>query len=377
MRSIDNPSHDREVGIADATQDTTRIDDVRIGAVRPLISPALLQDELPVEPTVQALVERTRIDIGNILHGRDDRLVAVVGPCSIHDHDQALEYAHRLKAVADELREDLLIVMRVYFEKPRTTVGWKGYINDPRLDGSFRINEGLRAARRLLLDINALGLPAATEFLDLLGPQYIADLIAWGAIGARTTESQSHRQLASGLSCPVGFKNGTDGRVQIAADAIVAARANHAFMGMTKMGMAAIFETRGNQDAHVILRGGKNGPNYDAQSVEACCAVLKAAGLREQVMIDCSHANSGKSHERQIDVANDIAEQLADGERRIVGVMVESHLEAGRQDLKPGVPLRYGVSITDACLSWAQTEPVLEVLAQAVRRRRSAGARAS
>lgn len=375
MRSIDNPSHDREVGIADGTQDTTRIDDVRIGAVRPLISPALLQDELPVEPSVQSLVERTRIDIGNILHGRDDRLVAVVGPCSIHDHDQALEYAHRLKAVADELREDLLIVMRVYFEKPRTTVGWKGYINDPRLDGSFRINEGLRAARRLLLDVNGLGLPAATEFLDLLGPQYIADLIAWGAIGARTTESQSHRQLASGLSCPVGFKNGTDGRVQIAADAIVAARANHAFMGMTKMGMAAIFETRGNQDAHVILRGGKSGPNYDAQSVEACCAVLKSAGLREQVMIDCSHANSGKSHERQIDVANDIAEQLADGERRIVGVMVESHLEAGRQDLKPGVPLRYGVSITDACLSWAQTEPVLEVLAQAVRRRRSASAR--
>jgi 3-deoxy-7-phosphoheptulonate synthase len=377
MRSIDNPTHDREVGVADATQDTTRIDDVRIGAVRPLISPALLQDELPVEPAVQSLVERARIDIGHILHGRDDRLVAVVGPCSIHDHDQALEYAHRLKAVADELRDDLLIVMRVYFEKPRTTVGWKGYINDPRLDGSFRINEGLRAARRLLLDINGLGLPAATEFLDLLGPQYIADLIAWGAIGARTTESQSHRQLASGLSCPVGFKNGTDGRAQIAADAIVAARASHAFMGMTKMGMAAIFETRGNQDAHVILRGGKNGPNYDAQSVEQCCAVLKSAGLREQVMIDCSHANSGKSHERQIDVANDIAQQLADGERRIIGVMVESHLEAGRQDLKPGVPLRYGVSITDACLSWAQTEPVLEVLAEAVRRRRGVVARAS
>jgi 3-deoxy-7-phosphoheptulonate synthase len=372
MRNIDNPSNDREVGVADATQDTTRIDDVRIGAVRPLISPALLQDELPVPEAVQTLVERTRVEIGDILHGRSDRLVAVVGPCSIHDHDQALEYAQRLKAVADELREDLLIVMRVYFEKPRTTVGWKGYINDPRLDGSFRINEGLRAARRLLLDINGIGLPAATEFLDLLGPQYIADLIAWGAIGARTTESQSHRQLASGLSCPIGFKNGTDGRVQIAADAIVAARANHAFMGMTKMGMAAIFETRGNHDGHVILRGGKNGPNYDAKSVEACCAVLGAAGLREQVMIDCSHANSGKAHERQIDVANDIAAQLCGGEQRIVGVMVESHLEAGRQDLKPGVPLRYGVSITDACLSWAQTEPVLETLAQAVRQRRNA-----
>jgi 3-deoxy-7-phosphoheptulonate synthase len=372
MRNIDNPSNDREVGVADATQDTTRIDDVRIGAVRPLISPALLQDELPVPEAVQTLVERTRVEIGDILHGRGDRLVAVVGPCSIHDHDQALEYAQRLKAVADELREDLLIVMRVYFEKPRTTVGWKGYINDPRLDGSFRINEGLRAARRLLLAINGIGLPAATEFLDLLGPQYIADLIAWGAIGARTTESQSHRQLASGLSCPIGFKNGTDGRVQIAADAIVAARANHAFMGMTKMGMAAIFETRGNHDGHVILRGGKNGPNYDAQSVQACCAVLGAAGLREQVMIDCSHANSGKAHERQIDVANDIAAQLCGGEQRIVGVMVESHLEAGRQDLKPGVPLRYGVSITDACLSWAQTEPVLETLAQAVRQRRNA-----
>ncbi|MGN6315624.1 3-deoxy-7-phosphoheptulonate synthase [Trinickia sp.] len=371
MRSIDNPTHDREVGVADATQDTTRIDDVRIGAVRPLISPALLQDELPVPPAVQTLVENTRADIGEILHGRDDRLVAVVGPCSIHDHDQALEYARRLKAVADELRDDLLIVMRVYFEKPRTTVGWKGYINDPRLDGSFRINEGLRAARRLLLDINGLGLPAGTEFLDLLGPQYIADLIAWGAIGARTTESQSHRQLASGLSCPIGFKNGTDGGVQIAADAIVAARASHAFMGMTKMGMAAIFETRGNHDAHVILRGGKKGPNYDRASVDECCAVLRAAGLREQVMIDCSHANSGKAHEKQIDVGNDVGEQLSNGEARIVGVMIESHLEAGRQDLKPGVPLRYGVSITDACLSWAQTEPVLDTLAQAVRRRRS------
>jgi 3-deoxy-7-phosphoheptulonate synthase len=371
MRHIDNPSHDQEVGVADATQDTTRIDDVRIGAVRPLISPALLQDELPVPPAVQALVERSRAEIGAILDGRDDRLVAVVGPCSIHDHDQALEYAHRLKKVADALRDELLIVMRVYFEKPRTTVGWKGYINDPRLDGSFRINEGLRAARRLLLDVNGLGLPAATEFLDLLGPQYIADLIAWGAIGARTTESQSHRQLASGLSCPIGFKNGTDGGVQIAADAIVAARASHAFMGMTKMGMAAIFETRGNQDAHVILRGGKKGPNYDRASVEACCAALRSARLREQVMIDCSHANSGKAHERQIDVANDIAEQLSGGEQRIMGVMIESHLEAGRQDLKPGVPLRHGVSITDACLSWAQTEPVLAVLAEAVRKRRS------
>ncbi|NHH83468.1 3-deoxy-7-phosphoheptulonate synthase [Burkholderia gladioli] len=371
MQNLDNPSHDREVGVADATQDTTRIDDVRIGAVRPLISPALLQDELPVPQATQTLVEDTRKAIGDILHGRDDRLLLVVGPCSIHDHDQALDYARRLKAAADTLKDELLITMRVYFEKPRTTVGWKGYINDPRLDGSFRINEGLRAARHLLLDINALGLPAATEFLDLLSPQYIADLIAWGAIGARTTESQSHRQLASGLSCPIGFKNGTDGGVQVASDAIVAAASRHAFMGMTKMGMAAIFETRGNDDAHVILRGGKNGPNYDAEHVEACCAVLLKAGLREQVMVDCSHANSNKSHERQIEVAQDLAGQLARGEQRIVGVMVESHLEAGRQDLKPGVPLKRGVSITDACLSWAQTEPVLEVLADAVRQRRA------
>lgn len=371
MSRIDNPQLDQEVGLADSTQDTTRIDDVRIGAVRPLISPALLQDELPVPTAVQALVEKSRVAIADILHGRDDRLVAVVGPCSIHDHDQALDYAHRLKATADALSDDLLVVMRVYFEKPRTTVGWKGYINDPRLDGSYRINEGLRRARQLLLDVSSIGLPTATEFLDLLSPQYIADLIAWGAIGARTTESQSHRQLASGLSCPIGFKNGTDGGVQIAADAIVAAGASHAFMGMTKMGMAAIFETRGNDDAHVILRGGKKGPNYDRESIEACCAALKTVGLREQVMVDCSHANSGKSHLKQLDVAADVAAQLAHGDTRIIGVMIESNLEEGRQDLKPGVPLRAGVSITDACLGWAQTEPALEALASAVRERRA------
>jgi 3-deoxy-7-phosphoheptulonate synthase len=374
LNRLDDPLHDREIGSADSTLDTTRIDDVRIGAVRPLISPALLLDELPVSPPVQNLVEDTRAAVANVLHGRDDRLVAVVGPCSIHDHDQAMDYARLLKAAADELREDLLVVMRVYFEKPRTTVGWKGYINDPRLDGSYRINEGLRRARELLLDIADLGLPTGTEFLDLLSPQFIADLIAWGAIGARTTESQSHRQLSSGLSCPLGFKNGTDGGVQIAADAIVAARASHAFMGMTKMGMAAIFETRGNDDTHVILRGGKQGTNYDAASIEACCQVLKRAGLREQVMVDCSHANSNKSHSRQIDVAADIAGQIAAGEHRIMGVMIESHLEEGRQDLEPGVPLRRGVSITDACLGWAQTEPVLRLLARSVRKRRDATA---
>ncbi|BCG00870.1 phospho-2-dehydro-3-deoxyheptonate aldolase [Paraburkholderia sp. PGU19] len=342
MSRIDNPTRDQEAGVADSTQDITRIDDTRIGAVRPLISPALLLDELPCPPGVQTLVEQSRVEIADILHDRDDRLVVVVGPCSIHDHDQAMEYAHKLKAAADSLRDDLMIVMRVYFEKPRTTVGWKGYINDPRLDGSFRINEGLRRARELLLEISGLGLPTGTEFLDLLSPQYIADLIAWGAIGARTTESQSHRQLASGLSCPIGFKNGTDGGVQIAADAIVAAAASHAFMGMTKMGMAAIFETRGNDDAHVILRGGKKGPNYDAAGVEEACAALRKLGLREQVMVDCSHANSNKSHERQIEVAQDLANQLTAGDRRIVGVMIESHLEAGRQDLKPGVPLARG-----------------------------------
>lgn len=369
-RPIDDPFHDREAGSRDATQDTTRIDDVRIGAVRPLISPALLQDELPVPATVQALVEDTRAAIADVLHGRDDRLLVVVGPCSIHDHEQALDYARRLKAAADALHEDLLVVMRVYFEKPRTTVGWKGYINDPRLDGSFRINEGLRRARALLLEIGALGLATGTEFLDLLSPQYIADLVAWGAIGARTTESQSHRQLASGLSCPIGFKNGTDGGVQVAADALVAARAPHAFMGMTKMGQAAIFETRGNDDGHVILRGGSKAPNYDAAAVDAACGVLAKAGLREQVMVDCSHANSSKQHRRQLDVAADVAARVAAGDRRLIGLMIESHLAEGRQDLKPGVALQRGVSITDACIGWGQTEPVLQALADSARARR-------
>jgi 3-deoxy-7-phosphoheptulonate synthase len=367
---LDDPFHDHEAGRRGGTQDTTRIDDVRIAAVRPLISPALLLDELPVPDGVQAIVESTRTAITELLHGRDDRLLAVVGPCSIHDHDEALDYARLLKAAADAHAGELLVVMRVYFEKPRTTVGWKGYINDPRLDGSFRINEGLRRARELLLDIGALGLPTATEFLDLLSPQYIADLVAWGAIGARTTESQSHRQLASGLSCPVGFKNGTDGGVQVAADAIVASRSPHAFMGMTKMGQAAIFETRGNDDAHVILRGGKV-PNHDAQSVDAACAVLQRAGLRPQVMVDCSHANSGKDPRRQIDVAHGLARRIAAGDRRLVGVMIESHLAEGRQALTPGVPLQRGVSITDACLGWDETRALLDALAVAVADRRS------
>jgi len=371
MPSLDDPRHDHEVGSRDATLDTTRIDDVRIGAVRPLITPALLQERVPVDDATLALVEASRASVARVLHGADDRLVVVVGPCSIHDHDQAIAYARRLKPLADELSRDLLVVMRAYFEKPRTTVGWKGYINDPHLDGTFAINEGLERARRLLLEITTLGLPTGTEFLDLLSPQYIADLIAWGAIGARTTESQSHRQLASGLSCPVGFKNGTEGSVQVAADAILAARAPHAFMGMTKMGVAAVFETRGNDDCHVILRGGRE-PNHDAAHVDEACAVLRSAGLREQVMVDVSHANSRKEHRRQIDLAQDLAARIAAGDRRLVGVMIESHLEEGRQDLVPGQALRWGVSITDACIGFDQTEPLLRSLADAVRRRRRA-----
>ena len=352
-----------------STHDTTRIDDTRIKAVRPLITPALLEEWLPAPDAAQALVEHSRAAISRVLHGADDRLVVVVGPCSIHDHAQAMQYARALKVLADRHADDLLVVMRVYFEKPRTTVGWKGYINDPHLDGSFAINEGLEMARQLLLDVLALGLPVGTEFLDLLSPQFISDLVSWGAIGARTTESQSHRQLASGLSCPVGFKNGTDGGVKVASDAIQAAQAPHAFMGMTKMGQAAIFETRGNDDCHVILRGGK-ATNYGAAEVEAACKLLRDAGLREQVMIDVSHANSSKQHQRQIAVAADVAAQVAAGDARIMGLMIESHLEEGRQDIVPGQALQHGVSVTDACISFAQTEPVLAQLAASVQARR-------
>ncbi|WOP15590.1 3-deoxy-7-phosphoheptulonate synthase [Ottowia sp. SB7-C50] len=360
MQDIDNPS----------THDTTRIDDLRIRAVRPLLTPALIQEWLPAPDAAQALVEHSRSAISRVLQGHDDRLVVVVGPCSIHDHAQALDYARRLKAESERHAAELLVVMRVYFEKPRTTVGWKGYINDPHLDGSYAINEGLQMARRLLLDVLALGLPVGTEFLDLLSPQFISDLVSWGAIGARTTESQSHRQLASGLSCPVGFKNGTDGGVKVAADAIVAAQSPHAFLGLTKMGQSAIFETRGNDDCHVILRGGK-APNYSKADVDAACALLKSNGLREQVMIDLSHANSSKQHARQIEVAKDVAAQVAAGDGRVMGVMIESHLEEGRQDIVPGQPLKPGVSVTDACISFAQTVPVLEGLAEAVRARRA------
>jgi 3-deoxy-7-phosphoheptulonate synthase len=350
---------------------STRLDDVRIREVRPLISAALLQYELPADARTQAFIEEMRREVAAVVHGSDPRLLVIVGPCSIHDRDQALEYARRLRALSGELRDDLLLVMRVYFEKPRTTVGWKGYINDPRLDGSFRINEGLRRAREVLLEIAKLGLPAGTEFLDLLSPQYIADLVSWGAIGARTTESPSHRQLASGMSCPIGFKNGTDGGVQVAADALVACGAPHAFMGMTKMGQVAIFETAGNDDCHVILRGGTRGPNYSAGDIEAACAALAKSGVLQRVMVDCSHANSRKDYSKQVDVAREVGEQVARGDKRVLGIMIESHLHEGRQDLKPGVPLKEGVSITDACIGWEKTEGVLRDLAVAARKRRT------
>jgi 3-deoxy-7-phosphoheptulonate synthase len=348
-----------------------RTDDLRIAAIRALIAPQLLLEELPIDPASLATVTEARHAVHRVLHGGDDRLLAVVGPCSIHDYDAALVYAAGLHEAARRHAADLLVVMRVYFEKPRTTVGWKGFINDPRLDGSFAINEGLRLARKLLLDINHMGLACGTEFLDLLSPQYISDLIAWGAIGARTTESQTHRQLASGLSCPVGFKNGTDGSLRVAVDALRAAAASHAFIGMTKAGQAAIFETIGNEDCHLILRGGR-APNYDAAGVQSAAEALARAGLAAHVMVDFSHANAAKRYERQMDVGADVAGQIAAGEERIVGVMIESHLNPGRQDLVPGKPLAHGVSITDACLGWKDTEMLLETLADAVRRRRLA-----
>ena len=348
-----------------------RTDDVRIEQGDELLAPMQVMRELPgTEASEQATFEGRRA-IHDILRGADDRLLVVVGPCSIHDYGAAVEYAKRLAAERERLAHDLVVVMRVYFEKPRTTVGWKGFINDPHLDETFDMNEGIRLARKLLLEINHLGVPCGTEYLDLITPQYLADLIAWGAIGARTTESQSHRQLASGLSCPVGFKNGTDGNIRIAVDAIKAANSRHHFISVTKSGHVAVFKTAGNEDCHVILRGGKS-PNYDAASVEAACRELAAAGLRQHVMVDFSHANSSKKYERQVEVARDVAAQLAAGEIRIIGAMVESHLNAGRQDHLPGKSLEYGVSITDACLGWDDTVKVLDTLAEGVRKRRVA-----
>ena len=344
--------------------------DLHVISIRPLLPPAILIEELPLSEKGSVVVSRARKEVGHILDGEDDRLVVIVGPCSIHDPLAGLEYARRLEAVADELGEDLRIVMRVYFEKPRTTVGWKGLINDPHLDGSFVINEGLRLARRLLLDLVELGLPSGCEFLDPITPQFISDLVTWGAIGARTTESQVHRELASGLSMPVGFKNGTDGGVQIAIDAVRAAAHPHRFLGVTEQGLAGIVSTRGNPDCHVILRGGQDGPNYDTASVQKTLAALRDAGLPARVMIDTSHGNSDKDHRRQPAVARDIAAQIAQGEPGIIGVMLESFLVNGRQDLKDRKHLVYGQSITDACLGWEMTVPVLHDLAAAVRARR-------
>jgi 3-deoxy-7-phosphoheptulonate synthase len=349
-----------------------RTRDLRIESFRPLVSPAILLEELPLSEQGSLNVARGRGEVARCLDGSDDRLVVIVGPCSIHDPDAARDYARRLKAVADRLAGELCVVMRVYFEKPRTTVGWKGLINDPRLDGSFVINEGLHLARRLLLDFAELGLPAGCEFLDPISPQFTSDLVSWGAIGARTTESQVHRELASGLSMPVGFKNGTDGGVQIAIDAVRSAAHPHSFLGVTEQGLCAIVGTRGNPDCHVILRGGQSGPNYDATSVQKTVAALRDAGLAPRLMIDTSHGNSEKDHRRQPLVAHDIAAQVAQGESGIFGVMMESFLVDGRQTLRAGTPLVYGQSITDACIGWEMTVPVLEELAEAVRARRRA-----
>ncbi len=353
---------------------TSRTDDERIEAVVPLPPPEHLIRFFPIEGTPsESLIADTRRTVKDILHGRSDRLLVVVGPCSIHDPRAAVEYAGLLARERTRLADDLEIVMRVYFEKPRTTVGWKGLINDPYLNESFRINEGLRIARDVLVRINELGVPAGSEFLDTISPQYIGDLISWGAIGARTTESQVHRELASGISAPIGFKNGTDGNVRIAIDAILAARQRHHFLSVHKNGQVAIVETRGNDDCHVILRGGKD-PNYDAASVHAACEQLRKAGVEHRIMVDCSHANSRKEYVRQLEVVEDVACQLEAGERCIFGLMLESHLKGGRQNLVTGQPLEYGVSVTDGCIGWDQTVPALDRLARAVRGRRKAGA---
>ena len=358
------------------SEKTSQTDDQRIEDVTPLPPPEHLIRFFPIAGTpIEALIGSTRERVRRILNGQDDRLLVVMGPCSIHDPLAALEYAKKLKAERARHADTLEVVMRVYFEKPRTTVGWKGLINDPYLDESFRIHEGLRIARQLLVDINRLGVPAASEFLDVISPQYIGDLIAWGAIGARTTESQVHRELASGLSAPVGFKNGTDGNIRIAIDAIQAASRPHHFLSVHKNGQVAIVETKGNKDCHVILRGGK-APNYDAASVAAACEEIEAAKLACRLMIDFSHANASKQHEKQIDVARDVAAQLAAGSRCIFGVMVESHLHAGAQKFTPGkddpAALVYGQSITDGCISWDDSTGVLQTLSDAVSARRRA-----
>ncbi len=340
--------------------------DLRIRTARPLLSPAILEEDLPLGEPGAGLVQRVRREIGDILAGRDDRLLAVVGPCSIHDPKAALDYAQKLKPVADRLARDLLVVMRVYFEKPRTVVGWKGLINDPHLDGSFMVNAGLRIARQLLLDINAAGLPIGTEFLDTTLGQYYADLVSWAAIGARTTESQIHRELASGLSMPVGFKNRTDGDLQVAVDAIVSAGHPHWFPSLTREGAPAVLATTGNDECHLVLRGGsRTGPNFSADAIAGAVALLEKAGVTPRVLVDCSHGNSAKQPERQAEVVADVARQIADGSRAIFGVMLESNLVAGAQKHEAGKALVYGQSITDGCLAFETTVPLLEQLAAA------------
>jgi len=344
-------------------------DDLRIVEIKEVIAPSTLHEELPITEKSAQCVFMARAGIQKILHGEDDRVLAIVGPCSIHDPEAAREYANRLLALREELANDLMIIMRVYFEKPRTTVGWKGLINDPDLDNSFKINTGLRIARKLLLDLYEMGMPAGTEYLDLISPQYIADLVGWGAIGARTTESQVHRELASGLSCPVGFKNATDGGLQVAVDAIGSSMNPHHFLSVTKAGKSAIFSTTGNKDCHIILRGGKE-PNYSPESIDEAADLLAKSGLEPRVMVDCSHANSFKQHDKQMGVGKTIADQMSSGDMRIFGVMIESNLVAGRQDAKPGIKLTYGQSITDACMGWDETEKLLRMISQAVRDRR-------
>jgi 3-deoxy-7-phosphoheptulonate synthase len=342
-----------------------------VQSIRPLVPPAILLEEIPLVPASAELVADAREQIVRVLEGQDDRLIVIAGPCSIHDPAAGLEYARLLRAARDELVDDLLIVMRVYFSKPRTTIGWKGLINDPHLDGSFAINDGLRMGRKFLIDVAEIGLPSACEFLDPISPQFISDVIAWGAIGARTTESQLHRELASGLSMPIGFKNGTDGSVRTAVDAVLAAAHPHSFLGVTEQGLAAIVETRGNPHCHLVLRGGDNGPNYDATTVQHAFSLLEKVKLPPRVLIDTSHGNSYKDHLQQPAVAADVAERVAAGEAGIMGLMMESFLMEGRQDLVAGVPLNYGQSITDACMSWATTEQTLHQLAAAVRDRRA------
>ncbi len=345
-------------------------ENTRIRSIRAVSTPAQVQAELPLSERAAQTTFDTRRQIQDILAGRDDRLLVVIGPCSIHDTAAAIDYAQRLAGVRESLSRQLLIVMRVYFEKPRTTVGWKGLINDPDLNDSYDIDRGLRIARQLLLDLNGQGMPAGVEYLDLLTPQYLSDLVSWGAIGARTTESQLHREMASGLSCPVGFKNGTDGSVKVAVDACQSTRAPHRFLSLTQQGQISIFETTGNQDCHVILRGGSSGTNYDALSVEAASTAMVKAGLKPQIMIDFSHANSSKQHRRQSVVATDVGNQLAAGDQRIIGVMVESHLVEGRQEIAAREQMTYGQSVTDACIGWDDSVEVLRVLAAGVSQRR-------